>query len=272
MKLQFRLWLLSVLWLLGIISYGDIAWAQATIKNPDIVIESFDGTYHLSRDANNRSLLTTDEVVLADFPAQGNYIGITREIPKSYQGRNVEIKILKVTDVAGNTIPYKTSTKGNNLVVTIGNPKINLYGSQTFKLSYQTKGVINITSTTNEFLLNVNGRGWNQSIDKVRANIYIPKTFDFNLTSMPSCYVGYNHQTLNNCGLSTKNRGSEQLISVKNITQLAANQGLVVKLNFKTSTFSNKKDFWSSGKIALVSTVVITASLGSFWLFRRKFS
>src|SRR5437868_4729070 len=107
-----------------------------------ITLNSFTGIYHLSRDAKDVSLLTTEETIVTDFPGSGNFYGLTRQIPKTYQGHSVDIKILNIVDAVGNTIPYKTTSDSNgNLVITTGDPAINLYGSQTFKFNYQTKGV-----------------------------------------------------------------------------------------------------------------------------------
>src|SRR5436190_23106767 len=79
------------------------------VVTPGITFNSFAGVYHLSRDSKGLSLLTTEETILADFPASGSFYGITRDFAKNYKGRSVDIKIISVSDAGGNPVPYKTS-------------------------------------------------------------------------------------------------------------------------------------------------------------------
>src|SRR6185503_13471252 len=82
-------------------AYQPTAAGQALSPPASINFDSLTATYHLSRDATNRSLLTTQEVILADFPGSGNFYGITRAIPRSYEGHSVDVKVLSVSDAAG---------------------------------------------------------------------------------------------------------------------------------------------------------------------------
>src|SRR5207244_3616733 len=102
-----------------------------------LILNSFTGIYHLSRDSRGLSLLTSEETIVADFPSAGFY-GIKRSIPSKYQNHSVNVKILSVSDAAGTPVPYKTSTDNSgNIVVTTGDPDISLFGSQTIKINYQ---------------------------------------------------------------------------------------------------------------------------------------
>jgi hypothetical protein len=136
------------------------AFAQSLAVPIPITFNSFNAVYHLSRDAQGRSLLTTEEVILADFPASG-YYGISRSIPQNYQNHSVAVKILSTTDAAGRQIPYKTASDGKNLNLTVGDPDIKLYGSQTFRINYQTRDVVNINQPSDQFLLDQTAR-WGQ--------------------------------------------------------------------------------------------------------------
>jgi hypothetical protein len=149
---------LVVGWLLLLCPVAVFAQAKATPAQ--IRFDSLTAIYHLSRDKKGLSLLTTEETIVADFPGNASYYGITRSIPKNYQNHSVNVKVLGVSDAAGDVIPFKTSTDTNdNIVVTTGDPSITLYGSQTIKIRYQTSGVVNLKNKSDEFLLNVNGRG-----------------------------------------------------------------------------------------------------------------
>lgn len=253
-----------------ILSYYQVTSAQAVTAPSAITFNSFTATYHLSRDAAGRSLLTTEEVILADFASSSRLSGIVRTIPRTYQGHSVEVKILKITDVSGIDINYKTSIdKDGNLVLNIGDPSIYLYGSQTFRINYQTKDVVDLNRANNEFNLNVNGRGWSQGFDKVSAALHIPKSFSSNLISRPSCYIGYLSTNSSDCKVSSQQRHQEILVSAETTRPLRASEALVVKTSFKTTTFSAKKSI-SNTKLALL----ICLSLLGLWaitLWIRKF-
>ncbi|MBX4197197.1 DUF2207 domain-containing protein [Candidatus Saccharibacteria bacterium] len=237
--------------------------AQALPTTPSITFNNFSAIYHLNRDAQNHSLLTTEEVILADFPTNGSFYGITRAIPKHYQGRNVEVKVLSVTDAAGTPLPYKAaSDKNDNLVVTTGDPSIMLFGSQTIRLNYQTRDVININAKNNEFLLDINGRGWSQPFNQVSATIFIPKSFSANLNSKPSCYIGYLNSTTYDCTIKSQESPQQTIITSKANSQLAAHHSLVVKTDFELATFSakssskNKLLFGVMGGVAILALAV----------------
>ncbi len=255
--------LVAVFLFSGIIS--PVTYAQKAPGSSGLTFNSFTGTYHLSRDASNQSLLTSEEVILADFASNSQLTGIIRSIPKSYQGENVEIKVLHATDAAGNDIPFKTSSKGDNLEINIGDPKIYLYGSQTFRLTYQTKNVINLNTSENEFILNVNGRGWNQGFGKVRAFLHIPTNVSSSIKSDSSCYIGYMDTSTLDCQIKQQKSAQETLITSESTRPLNAHEALVVKTAFKTATFSANKGSFDI-KLPVVFSLILIAALGTvFW-------
>ena len=253
------------------LTWQPTALAQALPLAPAIAFDSFNGTYHLSRDANGRSLLTSEEVILADFPGNGQFYGITRSIPKTYQGRSVDVRVLNVTDASGNPVPYKTaSDKSGELVLTIGDNGITIYGLQTYRISYQTRDVINLNTPQNQFLLNVNGRGWSQPFNQVSAVVHLPASFSADLTSKPSCYIGYLNATSLECSVTTQKQAGETVITSKAIGQVAPQHALVVKLNFKLATFTAPKSFWTNGHQAIVGVTVLAVVMSGLWRFKNR--
>jgi hypothetical protein len=225
-----------------------------------IEFDSFTGIYHLSRDSKGLSLMTTEETILAKF-SQPGYTGITRAIPTTFNGHSVNVKILTVEDAAGDPINYKTTTdKDGNLVLTTGDPGISLAGSQTFKINYQTRDVVNLHSGSDQLLLNVNGRGWDQPFGRVDATVYIPSSFQASLKGLPTCYTSVNGGTTNNCAISTKKQGDSTVITSR-AQPVAAREALLLKINFAGSTFKSKKvanvGLVLAGVGGLVVTVVI---------------
>ena len=269
--MQRRLSILALVLLVSTIMFPPKASSQALPVNSSITFNSFSGDYYLSRDALGRSLLTAEEVILADFPSGARYYGITRTIPSKYQSRNIEAKILGITDAAGNTVTYKASSdKDGNLVIVTGDPDISLYGSQTFRIRYQARGVIDVGSNADQLLLNVNGRGWDSSFDQVRAVVHIPKDLQANLAGTPSCYIGYLKATSNDCAIETQKRTTEAMIVSKANNSVPPHHALVLKINFKRGTFTNKKSSWYKQPwfFAALSIAILLSSLA---LLRRSF-
>lgn len=247
----------------------SVVSAQTTANPPPVKFNSFTGIYHLSRDSNGVSLLTTEETVLAEFSQGTGFYGITREIPKSYRGETVDVKVLNVVDAAGNQIPYKISSSGSNLALTTGDPDIKLYGSQTFKINYQTTGVVNLSGPSDEFLLNVNGRGWSQPFQIVNATVHIPDSFRASLQGDPSCYLALNSQVSDACQIATQKASQETIITSK-ATNLLAHQALVVKMDFKPSTFTDKKPSIARNLVLGGLALATTTSIFYYAFLRKK--
>jgi hypothetical protein len=245
----------------------SIAASNSPALSKEITFDSFTGVYHLSRDKNGLSLLTSEETILADFPATGNFYGITRSLPDKYQGHSVDVKVLNITDVAGSSIPYTAKTDGDNLVITTGDKSINLYGSQTFKINYQTKGVINLNQKNDEFLLNINGRGWDQPFAKVNATLNIPSSSQTGLVTDPSCYLVLNSSQSNACQIQTKKNKDSTIITSTTGT-LQAHQALVLKLEFAHSTFTNTR--LKSPLTVLIIILVSALVIGMVLFFTRR--
>jgi hypothetical protein len=247
-----------------------LVFSQIPAKVPPITFNNFNATYHLSRDATNHSLLTTEEVILADFPSQGNYFGITRSVPQSYQGRSVKVKVNSVTDAGGNPVPFKTAAdKLGNLVVTTGDPGITIFGLQTFHINYQTRDVVNTDLATDQFLLDVNGRGWDQPFSQVSGTIHIPKSFASSLIGKPNCYIGYLRSTSADCSINTQTNASETVITVKSQGPVVAHHALVAKINFHTATFSVKQGFWNRYWGYIIVPMAVLLVIG-WYLYTRR--
>lgn len=247
-------------------SIAPASAAQAVLPSKQIVFNSFTGVYHLSRDSRGLSLLTTGETIVADFPASG-FSGIKRVIPEKFIDHSVEINILNVSDAAGNPVPYRTSSDNNNLTLTTGDPAIILSGKQTIRIEYQTSGVVSFTQKSNELLLDVNGRGWNQSFNQVTATIYVPSSFNSNLQSAPSCYLALGTTKTDNCQTSVQSSTQGTVISSK-ATAVDAHQSLIIKLDFSPTTFTNHRG--TSGLQVLLLTIITLLIAGLLYLYKRS--
>jgi hypothetical protein len=266
MRRQFRL-LLALVPGLVMLVISPLTLAQIAPKNNQLVVDSFTGIYHLSKDDNGLSLLTTEETIVSNFPSAGFY-GLTRAIPQKYQNHNVEVKVLGVADAAGNPTPYKTTSAGGNLVITTGDPSIRLYGSQTIKIRYQTSGVINLGQAQDELLLSVNGRGWDESITKVDATVFMPLRLKKTLKETPACYVSQGKKATKNCEISSRDTPEATVITSK-AKFLPAHQALVLKFDFAAKTFTNSRKI-SDAKLALIGVGFIFIVAASSYIYLRK--
>jgi hypothetical protein len=204
-----------------------------------ISYDSFTGIYHLSRDNRGLSLLTTEETVVANFPARG-YSGITRAIPTKFQGHSVNVKVLNVTDAAGNTVPFKTKNDAGNILVVTGDPDITVSGSQTIKIRYQTKGVIDLGKNADQLLLDVNGRGWDSLFNKVDAVLYMSANFQARIKGNQSCYLSIGSANTDNCVISASQTSQGTVVTAK-AREVAAHQALIMKVAFEPATFTNDR-------------------------------
>lgn len=234
----------------------------------NIRFDSFTGIYHLSRDSRGLSQLSTEETIVADFPGNGRFYGIKREIPKKYQNRSTSVKVLGVVDTAGNPVPYEISHNNDSLTVTTGDPDISLIGSQTIKIKYQTSGVINLSRAVDEFLLNVNGRGWDQPFNSVDATIYIPNSFRASIKGQPDCYTSLGESKSQDCEIKTSISADRTVITAKT-KSLAAHEALVLSIKFKPATFTNQRPFWQSYQKYLAVALIPLAAGAYFYLRKR---
>ncbi len=269
MKLAAKFFIAFMAISLGLSLNTPLATTEAAPAANHISPESFTGIYYLNRDSRGLSLLTTEETIVADFPGGGFY-GITRALPKKFQNRPVDIKILNVSDAAGNPVPYKTGTDNNdNLIVTTGDPSITLYGSQTIKLKYQTRGVVNLNQKADEFLLDVNGRGWNQPFSRVNATLYIPDSFGADLKDNPACYTALGSSNSNDCRISVQKTSQTTVISSR-AGPLAAHQALVLRLDFAPSTFTNNHAHLSTPLLAASATAIFVVAITTVYIRRKR--
>jgi hypothetical protein len=236
---------------------AQLVWAQSA--KADFSFDNFAGTYHLDRDSKGVATLTVQEDMVVEFPLNGNCYGIKRAIPEKYQGHDLNLKIISVTDVGGTPVNYRTYADGQgNEIIETGDKDITLSGIQSYQINYQTSGVVAFNPDSDEFLVNVNGRGWQESFKSVKAFIHISKAFTADLISKPTCYIGYQNETLNKCTLATINETDGSLINVSTTQPLTAHQALLVNLNFKKGTFQQKKP---TSKVYLVVESILAALL-----------
>lgn len=258
--------LVSVVLLFLCINLSAPVFTQAA--TPDFNFDGFTATYYLGRTANGVTKLTVQEDMAVEFPFGGKFYGLKRSIPETYQGHNLGLKIISVTDGMGNPLPYKSSDSQSNRIIETGDHDIVVSGLQTYRIKYQTSGVVAFYPNSNEFLVDVNGRGWQETFNSVQALIHIPTYLSKDLSSQPSCSIGFNDTILRACTVKSQSEIGGILIAASTTQKLSGHQALLVKLGFKKGTFQQKKD--SSTVLWLVLFGLVAGTAGWVFLKHRK--
>ncbi len=228
---------------------GSSAFAAA----PSFTVNSLTASYYLDRNSTAVSTLVAEEVFNIQFPSGGaSSTGFTRSIPTRYLKNSNDLRIIAVTDASGASVPYKTNYDADkNLILAIGNPGITLFGGHTFSIRYQAKGVINFLSDHDEFYPNFNGRGWQQGFGAVAAVIHLSNSLAAQMMGNPQCFIDAGR-----CQFVTEKKGNETQITVRSLNQLAANQSLSAKLDFKKGTFKPYKQNQTAKNLKLAGLIV----------------
>jgi len=161
------------------------------------------------------------ETITVDFNTLSKH-GIYRLIPVKYTTKygnslNIHPRSITVTNQKGQSIPFTTSTVGNDLQLKIGDADKTISGVNTYLIHYQVNQVITSPGDTAEFYWNVTGTGWPVPILKTEANITAPTITD------TICFTGYYNQTDTNC-----THGHNSTTAVFTATTLDTGQGLTI--------------------------------------------
>jgi hypothetical protein len=202
----------------------------------DFSFSSFTAEYKLSlnQDKANRPEMWVRETLVADFPEIDQNHGIRRSIPElSYEKFPGLIEQVSVTDGRGEAREFETSIDQGFLNLLI-KPTDGSYvhGRQTYVIEYHQAWVINnYQSTTgfDEFYWDVNGTGWLQNFDQVKATVTFDKTLSENVVAgKASCYEGQ-QGSAKRCSSTEVN--SQQMVFTS--TNLQAGENLSIAIAFK---------------------------------------
>lgn len=174
------------------------------------------------------------ETLVADFPEIDQNHGIRRSIPElSYDRFPGLIEKVSVTDGQGEAREFETSTDQGflNLLIKPSDGSY-VHGRQTYVIEYHQAWVINnYQSTTgfDEFYWDVNGTGWLQNFDQVKATVTFDKTLSENVVAgKASCYEGQ-QGSAKRCS-STEVNNQQMVFTSKN---LQAGENLSIAIAFK---------------------------------------
>ena len=202
----------------------------------DFSFSSFSAEYKLglNKEKANRPEMWVRETLVADFPEIDQNHGIRRSIPElSYEKFPGLIDQVSVTDQQGKVREFEL-TIDQGFVNLLIKPTDGSYvhGRQTYVIEYHQVWVINnYQSATgfDEFYWDVNGTGWLQSFDQVKATVTFDKALSESfVTGKVSCYQGQQDSTKPCSSMEINNQ--QMVFSSKN---LQAGENLSIAIAFK---------------------------------------
>ncbi len=224
-------------------------------------ITSYDMQYNLTRDAEQRSILTVKETITADFPSLNQNHGIERAIPTTYNGHSVNLKIESVTDETGAAQPY-TELSGNDIVtLRVGDKNTYVHGAKTYVLTYTQHDVTRYYRNTGneEWYWDTNGTQWQVPIDKLTVTVTMPQDLRAAMAESPYCYVGVAGST-QGCGLE-KDQSTNQFVT--SASSLQPGENITVAFGFQQGTFGQyQKSFFEQLLTIWIIVAVVMSILG----------
>ena len=239
----------SVAAVLGVLVLGpgaaSPAWAAsgspvapgAVAGVDDFVVESFDATYTLGRDADGRSVLHTVERIDILFPDFDQNRGFIRDLVRVFDGHPTDVEVVAVTDAAGTPRAFTTEASGDVVSVTIAVPEGSfVHGQQSYLIEYTQRDVTFRPSDANidEFTWDVNGTGWRQPFLRVSARVVLDASLVPALTGAASCYRGPEGST-QQCAIAREADG----VSVDEST-LGLGENVTLSVGFEPGTFAER--------------------------------
>lgn len=228
----------------------------------DFEFARFDAVYELGRDADGRSELLTTETLVAVFPEYDQNRGIRRAIPRTYDGHPTDIRIVSVTDDAGEPRGYETerSEDGAFELVTIAADDF-VHGEQTYVITYHQRNVTLDPDDlpVQEFYWDVNGTGWAQPFGVVRAELRLEEGLADAVTGDAACYRGDEGASTPCEALQVD--ASAPAVLVAQAAALGPYQNLTIAVGFEPGTFEPRDERFTSSPAAMGSAAAALAAL-----------
>ncbi len=136
-------------------------------------ISSYHTNITLDRDAH----LYVRETITYNFGTNERH-GIFRRIPIRYQGPWLSIYSLRPTitniEIDERPTPFTKKNSGNNLLVTIGDPRTTVTGTHSYSLSYTIERAVQRDGNSAELNWNVIGTDWKVPISSSSITLHLP--------------------------------------------------------------------------------------------------
>jgi len=174
-----------IIWVifLALIMSPAVAFAQ------DFTINGFHSDITVYEDSSFK----VKEVINVDFLTPKH--GIYREIPFRYKDElgniiTTPLKVISVTNGAGEKWKYQVARKGDVINIKIGNAKKYISGIQTYVITYKVENAILFFNDHDQLYWNVTGNYWKAPINEASANVFLAVK-DISKKLRAACYTGF---------------------------------------------------------------------------------
>ncbi len=201
--------------------------------------------YYLEKQDDGTSSMRVVEQLTAEFPDFDRNHGITRCIPKKYNGTSIFANQNFKVSRNNTEEPFSTYTEDGLLCLRIGSASSYVRGKQTYQIAYDLVNVIlqPNDSENQELYWDVNGDSWSQQFRTVITRIHLPESLNSTrisqLESDLSCYAGaYGVSNQSNCRITTITDTQNHATILQFTTaSLRSRETLTVNIPFKNGTF-----------------------------------
>lgn len=231
-------------------------FAQSSVNN--FKISDYQIDYELGLNESKRSTLATTETITAYFPNRNQNRGILREVPHTYDGHKVNLKIDSVKDKDGNSVEYDTEKSGSMTTIRIGDPDEYVFGEQVYVIKYTQQDVTKFFESStgrDEFYWDTNGTGWRVPIEKLSVSLKLMDGLEKRLVGENACYEGIKGSS-DRCELIQK----DNVFDVE-ANNLGTSENVTVAIGFEAGTFAEYEPSAWDKFLALVQKTWITVGI-----------
>ncbi|RLP74734.1 DUF2207 domain-containing protein [Mycetocola tolaasinivorans] len=215
---------------------APVAALDAAGNVENFTFDVFDGTYALSRDTTQHSVLVATEKFVARFPEYDQNRGIVRALPRSYNGVDMRTSVESVTDDEGRPVPYETERDDDNLLVLVGDDTF-LHGINTFVIRYSQHDVTRYFEDTgvDELYRDSIGTQLRQPVAKATMSVTVDAALVPALTGDQACYVGREGST-DRCEYTMRDEGGTRIYT-SDVRTLQPGENITMAVAFTRGTF-----------------------------------
>lgn len=188
--------LLASLFVVFFTTVSSTSAALAADTN-NFTISDFTVDYYLTRDEQGTSHLQTEEDITAIFPDYNQNHGIYRFVKTAIADGGVRTMGGISTLYVYRNGDYEEATyeqDGKAYLIRIGDANTYVHGEQTYTLEYRHYDVVldqsDEANAWQEFYWDVNGTGWEQTIQHLTAHVHLTDELLGALRPRKSCFVG----------------------------------------------------------------------------------